>query len=119
MILAQPAAHHLGKARQRGFQHRAIRGVFVISVLVTDRLRIGVGADVAVKPAAGIQAARLSRKRQPPLTETAFEKGLIELRQVTDFTNPEHVQTLFRHFTDAWNFSHIDRREKVYFLAWN
>src|SRR2546430_2451691 len=93
MVLAQPTAHHLGKASQRGFEHLAIPGVFAIRVLVTDRFGIAVGADVTIKPAAGIQTARFARKRQPPLAETAFKEGLIELRQITDFANPERVQT--------------------------
>src|SRR5215468_7149060 len=110
-VLAQAAADHLGEAHERRFELVDAIGVFVESMLVADRFGTGVLADVGVKPAAGVFAARLAGESQAPLSETIFEKMFLELAEIADLADAHRMQILLHCFADAGNVAHIERRE--------
>ena len=90
--------------------------VFVVSVFVADRLGIGVGSDFAVEPAAGIFPTGFARQRQPPFSESFFEKVFVEASEVSNLVNAQAVQVLFRDFADAGNLAHVQRRQEICLL---
>src|SRR5271165_4423089 len=59
-VFAQAPPDLLGQVRERGFELLDVGGVPVEGVFVADGLGIGVLADVAVEPAAGILALCLA-----------------------------------------------------------
>ena len=73
-------------------------------MLVADGFGAHVFADLGIEPASGVQAARLSSKGQPPFPEALFEEGIVQAREVADFSDAESVQVLLGdlgHFA-AW-----------------
>ena len=114
---AQAAAYHLRETHQGGFQLLDAGGVFVVGVFMADRLGIGIGADFAVEPAAGVFTAGLPRQRQSPFSEAFFQEGLVKTSEVSDLANAQAVQVLFGDFADAGNFAHVERSQEVRFLS--
>src|ERR1039457_3923314 len=87
-VFAQTAPYHLAEPRQRRLDLRHIRRVLVKGVFVADGFRSFLGADLAVEPAARVQAARFPGQRHPPLAETLFEKCIIQPCQVATLRMP-------------------------------
>src|ERR1700730_5599656 len=78
LVLAKPAADHLGKPCQHSFQRFEIGGVFVESELVTDGFCVVFPPNDAVEPSTGIETARLAGEREPPLAKVLAEEILFE-----------------------------------------
>ena len=119
LMFAQPAAHHLGKPHQGGFDLLGIGGVFVVGVFVADGFGIGIGADFAIKPSTSIFAARFAGQRQPPFAKMFFEKSIVKAARSPTCRMPKRMQILLRDFANAGDIAHIQRREKFGFLSGN
>src|SRR5438067_1601419 len=115
--VAQAATHHLREAHQGSFQLLGISRVFIVGMLVADRLGISIGPHLAVEPAAGIFATCFARQRQSPLSETLLQKALIKAGKVLDLSNPKAVQVSFCNLSDPRNFAHIEWSEEINFLS--
>src|SRR6266581_435348 len=74
----QPAAYHFGKSHKRGFQLLLTGGIFVISMLVADRLGITVSPNFRIEPSSSILAAGFTGQRQAPLPKAFFKERIIE-----------------------------------------
>ena len=81
-------------------------------VLVADRFRSFVRADLAVEPAAGVEPARFSGQRQAPLAEALFQKRLVQTRQVAHLADAHRVQILLHHLAHAGHLADIERRQE-------
>src|SRR5579871_1913442 len=75
ICFAQSSTNHLGEAHQGGFELGDVGGIFVVSVLMADRLRIKISADFGIKPPSGVFAASFASKSEPP-----FAKAVVEFR---------------------------------------
>ena len=76
--LPQSAAYHFRKAHKRGFQLVLSGGIFVISMLVADRLGITVSPNFRIEPSSSILAAGFTGQRQAPLPKEFFKERIIE-----------------------------------------
>ena len=112
LLFSQAAAHHLRQARQHRFQRLPLVGVARKRVLVADRRRPIVFADVAVEPSARIEAARLAGERQPQRAEVLLQPVFVAGRQVADFADALLLQPLLHHLADAGNLAHVQRRQE-------
>src|SRR5437660_1102019 len=74
----QPAAYHFGKSHKRGFQLLLTGGIFVVSMLVADRLGITVSPNFRIEPSSSILAAGFTGQRQAPLPKAFFKERIIE-----------------------------------------
>ena len=86
-------------------------------MLVADGFGIAALADFFVEPASGIFAAGFAGERQAPLAETFFEERRVQRRKVADLADAASVQILLRHFADAGNLAHVERRQETRLLS--
>src|SRR5437588_4745112 len=111
--LAQAASNHFRQAHQSGLDLGGVRGVFVVSVLVTDRLGFGVGSNFAIEPPARIFATRLSRQRETPLAEALIEFRFFQAREIAYLPDSERVEIALHDLADAGNRPHIEGSQKL------
>src|SRR5262245_915703 len=102
---------------KRSVDGRSIGRVFVVSVLVADRLCPFVLTDGAVKIAARIFAPGFAGQRQAPFAKAGFEETLFEPREIADLADTASMKRLFRPLADAGNLADIKRREILRFIA--
>src|ERR1700681_4068387 len=115
MVIAQPARDHLGEPHQHCVECRRIRGIDRKSVLVADGLGVVALADLAVEPSSGVLAASFAGQRQPPFSEAVFEKSLIELRQIADFTDAAAVKIAFGYLAYPRDLAYVEGSQKPRF----
>ena len=110
--IAQTLRRLLAQITERGFQQLAVVRIFAERLIVRKRFWLGIDEKFI-----GVNAARFAVERRAPLPKSFFQAFQRNSLQLRDRFDAQAFQGRFRHFPNARNAPHRQRRKKYRFAS--